>query len=71
MVNLESGAGTNIDTITVANGKVGLELKSLGFKFEGTLAPSGDEIKGKFTQGDTSGDLTFTRSERELLERRG
>ena len=50
MVNLESGAGTSIDTITVANGKVGLELKSLGFQFEGTLAPSGAEIRGKFTK---------------------
>src|ERR1700723_1851138 len=62
MVNLESGAGSNIDSITVANGKLGLELKSLGFKFEGTLAPPGDEIRGKFTQGDTTGDLTLTRS---------
>src|SRR5271168_2415012 len=62
MVNLESGAGTSIDTITAANGKLALELKSLGFKFEGMLAPSGDEIRGKFTEGDTSGDLTLTRS---------
>ncbi len=62
MVDLESGTGTNIDEITVANGKLSLELKSTGLKFEGTLGPSGSEIKGKFTQGETSGDLTLTRS---------
>jgi putative CocE/NonD family hydrolase len=62
LVNLESGAGSSIDSITLSDGKLGLELKSLGFKFEGTLAPTGDEIRGKFTQGDTTGDLTLTRS---------
>jgi putative CocE/NonD family hydrolase len=61
MVNLESGAGSNIDLITLANSKVGLELRGLGFKFQGTLSPSGNEIKGKFTEGETSGDLTLTR----------
>jgi hypothetical protein len=30
-------------------------------KFEGTLSRSGNEIKGKFTQGETSGDLTLAR----------
>ena len=62
MVNLESGTGSNIDRIAFANGKLGLELKSSGFKFEGTLAPSGREIQGKFTQGETSGNLTLTRN---------
>src|SRR5580765_6769071 len=43
MVNLESGTASNLDRITFANGKVGLELKNL--KCEGTLSPSGNEIK--------------------------
>jgi predicted acyl esterase len=59
MVNLESGTASNLDRITFANGKVGLELKNL--KCEGTLSPSGNEIKAKFRQGETSGDLTLTR----------
>jgi hypothetical protein len=62
MVNLESGTGSNLDLITLANGKVRLELKSAGFRFDGTLSASGNEIKGKFTQGETSGDLTLTRN---------
>jgi putative CocE/NonD family hydrolase len=61
MVNLDSGTASNIDLITVANGKLRLELQSTGLKFEGTLAASGSEIQGKFTQGETSGDLTLTR----------
>ncbi|MGA2214834.1 MAG: hypothetical protein ABSH31_16280, partial [Bryobacteraceae bacterium] len=44
MVNLDSGTALNIDLITYANGKLALELKSTGFKFEGTLSPSGREI---------------------------
>ena len=59
MVDLESGTAANIDQITFVNGKVGLELR--GLKFEGTLSPSGDEIKAKFTQGEASGVLTVTR----------
>jgi uncharacterized protein len=62
MVNLDSGAASNIDLITFVNGKVGLEQKGLGFKFEGTLLPASNEIQGKFTEGETSGDLTLTRS---------
>jgi putative CocE/NonD family hydrolase len=61
LVNLDAGSGSNIDSITFANGKVALELKDRGLRFEGTLSPSGDEIKGKFTQGGTSGDLTLAR----------
>ncbi len=62
MVNLDSGTALNIDLITYANGKLALELKSTGFKFEGTLSPSGREIQGKFTAGETSGNLTLTRN---------
>jgi len=60
-INPESGTASKIDQITVSKGKVALELKSTGFKFEGTLSPSGNEIKGKFAQGETSGELTLTR----------
>ena len=59
LINLESGTASNVDRITFSNGKVGLELRSL--KFEGMLSPSGIEIKGKFTQGETTGDLMLTR----------
>src|SRR5580698_10039845 len=45
MVNLDSGVGTKVDAITLANRNVNLELKSLGLKFEGTLSTSGDEIQ--------------------------
>src|SRR5208337_3956388 len=45
MINPDSGTGLNIDLIQFANGKVGLELKDVGFKFEGMLSPSGNEIK--------------------------
>jgi hypothetical protein len=62
MINPESGTGSNIDQIQFANGKVGLELKDIGFKFEGMLSESGNEIKGKFTQGETAGELTLSRS---------
>lgn len=61
MINLADGTASNLDVITVANGKIGLERNDAGFKFAGTLSSSGDEIRGKFTQGDTSGDLIFTR----------
>ena len=62
MVDLESGTGSNIDTITFANGKLSLEMKASGLKFEGRVSPSGNQIQGKFTQGETSGNLTLTRS---------
>jgi len=64
LVNLDSGSGSNIDPITFANGKIALELKDRGLKFEGFLSASGDEIKGKFTQGSTSGDFTLARNSR-------
>ena len=61
VITLPNGDGSNLDLVTFADGKVGLEWKNSGFRFEGTLSASGDEIKGKFTAGETSGDLTFTR----------
>jgi len=62
MVNLPDGRGSNIDSITFASDlKVVMEHKSVGFRFDGTLSPSGNEIRGKFTQGDISGDVTLTR----------
>ncbi len=62
LVGLSSGNGYNIDSITLSNDKVGLEVKNFDdFKFEGTLASSGDAITGKFTLEGTSGELTLTR----------
>src|SRR5262249_36158898 len=45
----------------LANGTVSLGLKGTNFKFEGTVSATGNEIKGKFTRGETSGELTLTR----------
>jgi putative CocE/NonD family hydrolase len=64
LVNLESGSGSNIDLISLTNGQVAFELKDRGLKFEGTLSASGDEIKGKFTQGASVGDLALARESR-------
>jgi uncharacterized protein len=61
MVNLESGRTATIDATATKDGKVSLDLKDLGFHFAGTLSRSGDTIQGKFTEGDTAGDLTLTR----------
>ena len=61
MVDVASGTGSDIE-ITLTNKKVQIDLKGSDFKFDGTLASSGGEIEGKFTQGETSGTLTLTRS---------
>jgi len=61
LVSLPGGEADKLDLITFANGEVGLEAKDVGFRFAGTLSSSGDEIKGKFTQYQISGDLKFTR----------
>src|SRR5579863_2183226 len=61
MINLETGAGSNVDAASVANGRVSLEVKSDNFKFQGTLSPDGGQIQGRFTQGDAAGSLTLVR----------
>jgi hypothetical protein len=38
--------------INFADGKIAFEIKSVEMHFEGTVSPSGDEIKGKFTEGE-------------------
>jgi predicted acyl esterase len=60
-VDPASGLAVNIDLISYADRTVVLELKDAGVKLEGTLAPSGDEIKGKYKASGDSGDFTFTR----------
>ncbi|MGB6813289.1 MAG: CocE/NonD family hydrolase, partial [Candidatus Sulfotelmatobacter sp.] len=47
--------------INFADGKIAFEIKSVEMHFEGTVSPSGDEIKGKFTEGEISGNVIFTR----------
>jgi uncharacterized protein len=47
--------------INFADGKIAFEIKSVEMHFEGTVSPSGNEIKGKFTEGEISGDVIFTR----------
>lgn len=61
LISLESGNAFDTGPINLAEGKIAFEVKSAGIHFEGTVSPSGSEIKGKFTQGETSGDVTFAR----------
>ncbi|MBV9156479.1 MAG: CocE/NonD family hydrolase [Acidobacteriaceae bacterium] len=61
VIDPDSGDGTDMDPIAFANGKLTFEVKADGYKFEGTLSPDGEEIKGKFLQGGFSADLVLTR----------
>ena len=69
LIDLDSGdwllgflhGAADTGPINFADGKIAFEGKSAGIHFEGTVSPSGDEIKGKFTQGETSGDVIFAR----------
>ncbi|HXX56280.1 MAG TPA: hypothetical protein VEJ17_00640, partial [Candidatus Nitrosotalea sp.] len=47
--------------VKFAGDSIAFEVKSVEMQFEGTVSPSGNEIKGKFTEGETSGDAIFTR----------
>jgi dienelactone hydrolase len=63
--SLDQGATIPVDTITVNNDAVRLEVKSLGIVFEGVLNKERTELTGTFTQGGQSFPLTFKRGEQQ------
>src|SRR5688572_24990213 len=63
--SLDQGATIPIDTITVNNDAVRLEIKSVAAVFEGVLNKERTELTGKFTQGGEPLPLTFKRREQE------
>jgi uncharacterized protein len=63
--SLDQGATIPVDTITVNNDAVRLEVKSPGIVFEGVLNKERTELTGTFTQGGQSFPLTFKRGEQQ------
>ena len=61
--SLDQGATIPIDTITVTNDTVRLEIKSAAIVYEGVLNKEGTELVGTFTQSGQSFPLTFRRGE--------
>jgi uncharacterized protein len=61
--SLDQGATIPIDTITVKDDAVRLEITSPAIVFEGTLNKERTELAGTFTQADQRFPLTFKRSE--------
>src|SRR5262245_40275252 len=61
--SLDQGATIPIDTITVKDDVVRLEIKSPAIVFEGSLNKERTELTGTFTQGDQQLPLTLKRSE--------
>ncbi len=63
MDSVDQGAkGIPIETISVKDRKVDLELKKIGGKFSGELSKDDTEIKGEWSQGGGSLPLTLKRS---------
>jgi dienelactone hydrolase len=61
--SLDQGASIPIDTITVDNDKVRLEIKAASIVYEGVLNKDRTELTGTFTQGGQPFPLTFKRGE--------
>jgi len=61
--SLDQGATIPIDTITVDNDKVRIEIKSASIVYEGTLNKDRTELAGTFTQGGQGFPMTFKRGE--------
>ncbi|HET9713205.1 MAG TPA: alpha/beta fold hydrolase [Pyrinomonadaceae bacterium] len=61
--SVDQGATIPIDTITVKDDVVRIEIKSPPIVFEGTLNKERTELTGTFTQSDQQFPLTFKRSE--------
>jgi uncharacterized protein len=61
--SLDQGATIPIDTITVNNDAVRLEMKSPAIMYEGVLNKERTELAGTFTQGGQAFPLTFKRGE--------
>jgi len=61
--SLDQGASIPIDTITVTDDAVRLEMKSTPILYEGVLNKERTELVGTFTQGGQGFPLTFKRGE--------
>ena len=61
--SLDQGASIPIDTITVKDDAVRLEMKSVPILYEGVLNKERTELVGTFTQGGQGFPLTFKRGE--------
>ena len=61
--SLDQGATIPIDTITVTNDAVRIEIKSAGVVFEGVLNKERTELTGTFSQGGGQYPLTLKRIE--------
>ena len=61
--SLDQGATIPIDTITVNNDAVRLEIKSMAISYAGVLNRDRTELTGTFTQGGQAFPLTFKRGE--------
>ena len=61
--SLDQGATLTIDTITVKDDDVRLEIKTPAVVYEGTLNKERTEVTGTFTQSDQKFPLTFKRGE--------
>ena len=61
--SLDQGASIPIDTITVSDDAVRMEMKSVPIVYEGVLNKERTELAGTFTQGGQGYPLTFTRGE--------
>lgn len=61
--SLDQGASIPIDTITVDNDAVRVEIKSPSIVYEGVLNKERTELTGTFTQSGQSFPLKFTRGE--------
>src|SRR5688572_26895986 len=61
--SLDQGATLPIDTITVNDDAVRLEIKSMAISYEGVMNKERTELTGTFTQSGQAFPLVFKRSE--------
>jgi dipeptidyl aminopeptidase/acylaminoacyl peptidase len=61
--SLDQGASVPIDSITVNNDAVRVDMKSSGILYEGALNKERTELTGTFTQGGQGYPLTFRRGD--------
>jgi dienelactone hydrolase len=64
--SLDQGANIPVDSITVSDDKVRIEMKSVEVVYEGVLNKDRTELAGTFTQGGQTFPLTFKRGDAAL-----
>ncbi len=62
--------GLGVDQFTFESGKVAFEMKTLGARFEGTMAEDQQSIVGKFRQSGLTMDLTLKKMEKPTTSQR-